>query len=109
MSDYIKRDSVLNDIGELFTLCYETLPNECGHHFIVENELKIHWDYIKELPAEDVRENKHGKWIKYPIGELICSNCGHRRVKNALGDRQHWFALPKFCEACGAVMDGVSE
>ena len=114
MRDYIKRDSVLNDIGELFTLCYETLPNECGHHFIVEKELKIHWDYVKGLPAADVRENKHGEWIGYPEclkypnaysgDHIVCSNC--EECFSVLDNCTERF---DFCPHCGAVMDGGDE
>ena len=54
--EYIIREDVINDIGELFTICRETLPNECGHHFIVENELQSHLDFVRNLPAADVVE-----------------------------------------------------
>lgn len=54
--EYISREEVINDIGELFTICRETLPNECGHHFIVENELQSHLDFVRNLPAADVVE-----------------------------------------------------
>ena len=54
--EYIPREDVINDIGELFTICRETYPNECGHHFIVEDELQIHLDFVRNLPAADVVE-----------------------------------------------------
>ena len=76
---------------------------------IVIHTAQERWCDGCDIKNADTRENVHGKWIKYPSGELICSKCCHRRIKNALGDRQHWFALPKFCEACGAVMDGGDE
>lgn len=54
--EYVIREDVINDIGELFTICRETLPNECGHHFIVENELQSHLDHVRNLPPADVVE-----------------------------------------------------
>lgn len=63
--EYIPREDVINDIGELFTICRETYPNECGHHFIVEGELQIHLDHVRNLPAADVR----------PV--VRCSECKH--------------------------------
>lgn len=54
--EYIPREDVINDIGELFTICRETNPNECGHHFIVENELQSHLDFVRNLPTADVVE-----------------------------------------------------
>ena len=65
MTEYIDREAVLNDIGELFTLCRETLPNEAGHHFIVEKELETHLDFVRNLPAADVRPVPEGG-----IGEM---------------------------------------
>lgn len=56
MHEYIEKDVVINDIGELFTICYETLPNEYGHHFITEKELQTHLDFVRNLPATDVVE-----------------------------------------------------
>lgn len=52
--EYIPREDVINDIGELFTICRETYPNECGHHFIVEDELQSHLDFVRNLPAAEV-------------------------------------------------------
>lgn len=54
--EYIPREDVINDIGDLFTICRETYPNECGHHFIVEDELQIHLDHVRNLPPADVVE-----------------------------------------------------
>lgn len=64
MTEYIERDVVIDDIGDLFTICYETLPNECGHRFIVEEELQIHLDFVRNLPAADVVE------------VIRCKDCG---------------------------------
>lgn len=79
MTEYIKRDAVINDIGELFTICYETLPNECGHHFIVEKELQTHLDFVRDLPAVDIVEVVHCKecdlWNE-------CNEAGHKQTGN---------------------------
>lgn len=66
MTEYIERDVVIDDIGDLFTICYETLPNECGHHFIVEKELQTHLDFVRNLPAADVVEVVHCKDCAVP-------------------------------------------
>ena len=67
MSEYIERDVVIDDIGDLFTICYETLPNEYGHHFIVEKELQTHLDFVRKLPAADVVEVVRCKDCKYYV------------------------------------------
>lgn len=87
MAEYIERKAVINDIGELFTLCNETLPNAEGHHFIVESELQTHLDHVKSLPAADVVEVRHGTWIKADeqpyfrkhYHAKVCSECGKRK------------------------------
>ena len=94
MAEYIEREKVIDDIGELFTLCYETLPNECGHHFIVEKELKTHLDFVRNLPAVDVHPVKHGKWIGRNQ-KWHCSRCDCPAPKGYRYD---------FCPYCGADM-----
>ena len=106
MAEYIDRKSVLNDIGELFTLCYETLPNECGHHFIVEKELETHWDFVKNLPAADVAPVRHGHWIFNDMSRRVCSLCGNPVGFSWKEDGWH---EGDYCQGCGAKMDEVSE
>ena len=88
--EYIPREAVINDIGELFTICRETLPNECGHHFIVENELQSHLDFVRNLPAADVRPVVYCKDCKHRFNYDICAcrgdnwfcGYGERRADN---------------------------
>ena len=98
MAEYIEREKVINDIGELFTLCYETLPNECGHHFIVEKELETHLDFVRNLPAADVRPVVRAVWRRYsPFTDTYeCSNCGEQVI-----DQQF---RTNYCPNCGADM-----
>ena len=55
---------------------------------------------IRELPAADVAEVVHGRWIWNEEGEIDweqfyrCSNCG---------DKEYWES--NFCPNCGAAMD----
>lgn len=97
MAEYIEREKVIEDIGELFTLCYETLPNECGHHFIVEKELKTHLDFVRNLPAANVKPIVRGKWTLNKDGSGTCSVCGHKQ--NNCWDVDNW---DNFCHFCGA-------
>ncbi len=56
--------------------------------------------YIEILPAADVAEVVHGRWIWNEEGEIDweqfyrCSNCG---------DKEYWES--NFCPNCGAKMD----
>lgn len=95
--EYIERDAVINDIGELFTICFETLPNECGHHFIVEKELQAHLDFVRNMPAADVWPVVRGEWV-YNSPEdntPYCSECLIPQDSEC-----------NFCPNCGADMRG---
>jgi len=104
MTEYIEKDVVINDIGELFTICYETLPNEYGHHFIVEEELQTHLNFVRNLPTADVKPVIRGKWINtyiQGIHHYRCTNCGEyiEAIWTANFDYN-------FCPNCGADMRG---
>lgn len=62
----------------------------------------VAWDIggaIKGIPAADVAEVRHGRWIrdKWPSGthKLICSECGEWSGKKS-----------RYCPSCGALMKG---
>lgn len=62
---------------------------------------KGYWDgvddmaeYIREQPAADVTEVKHGKWMDNRNGTFTCSVCGGKASKM------------DYCGNCGARMDG---
>lgn len=55
---------------------------------------------LRRIPAADVVEVVHGKWITGGVGiteRIICSVC-----KSDKGS----FMKPPFCNQCGAKMDG---
>ena len=89
-NDYILRRNVLNEF----------------HEWIVSNDGNIFSlaDALEAIPATDVVEVKHGKWIDaYPQKEQnpmfnygTCSVCGFEQsISNKLN----------FCPNCGAKMD----
>lgn len=53
---------------------------------------------IKEIPAADVAEVRHGRWIN---GR--CSECGEHAPFWAMATTYH---LSKYCHGCGAKMEG---
>ena len=90
MTDYISRDATLTALqdSDLFNT--------------TERQLRA----IRELPAADVAEVRHGRWIDaYPDIEPnpmfmygICSECGFEQgISKYLN----------YCPNCGAKMDGV--
>ena len=53
---------------------------------------------IRELPAADVAEVVHGRWIHHDDGVFTCSECGNAESNDSY-----------YCRLCGAKMDGAAE
>ena len=104
MPEYVEREPIINNIGELFTICHETLPNECGHHFVVEKELQTFSDFVKSLTPADL------------VPVVRCKDCTHSRKgkaslecekhRYAWDNRLRWVDDNDFC-CWGARMDGA--
>lgn len=61
--------------------------------------------YIEQLPAADVAEVRHGRWIEYPVAHYFkCSNCKYTvpYKKAALLNGKRSYTC---CPHCHAVMD----
>ena len=96
MSDYIKRDELLKI--RPFT-CYMVLSVcEYNEGFLdCADEAR---EAIKNLPAADVAEVKHGKWIAEYERQGNYSHCSLCACRCA-GYTPNY----KFCPSCGAKMD----
>lgn len=56
---------------------------------------------IEEYPPK-------GKWHMYSYDEAICTCCGYDRstpFESTSEAKEHWDELPKYCEACGALLN----
>ena len=51
---------------------------------------------IKNMPAADVAEVRHGRWIYHDDGVFTCSECDNAESNDSY-----------YCRLCGAKMDGV--
>ena len=93
MTDYIKRTDAVK-IAEKYGLANGSV---LGQHTGLADCIARD---ISELPAADVAEVVHGRWIWNEEGEIDwdqfyrCSNCG---------DKEYWES--NFCPNCGAKMD----
>lgn len=88
MSDYIKRETILNHY------------KKCSFAMV-----KAVIAYIENLPAADVVPVKHGTWEKTNMdGFLRCSACHDCYIEEIWldGERERW----NFCPHCGTKMDG---
>ena len=62
-------------------------------------------ELIDNLPAADVAEVKHGRWIEEKGKVAKCSVCKKETEADIWG--QYW--LSPYCPNCGARMDEVEE
>ena len=62
---------------------------------------------IDSMPAADVQEVRHGKWIKDEFGDIICSECKQYPIENEDGYpiQELKDYTPLFCPNCGAKME----
>ena len=64
---------------------------------------------VSNLPAADVAEVRHGKWVEYPRAHYFkCSECKYtvpyRKAIFVNGNREY-----DYCPSCGARMDKEDE
>lgn len=96
MAEYITREAAL------MAVCRAELPDKTEDGIpIAKGKRKVSdcVRRIKAIPAADVVDRKHGKWItKYPLS--TCSVCEQTMIL-------HDFA--NFCPNCGADMRGEDD
>lgn len=85
MTEYIEREKVIQLVDDIMEDCKVVHK----HRAIRRN--------IKQTPAADVVEVRHGKFKLIQSGKGVCSNC--HRLDSI--DK-----LAKYCRYCGALMDG---
>ena len=67
---------------------------ESGEHYAYSVALRE----IRNAPAADVAEVRHGRWIHHEDGVFTCSECGNAESNDSY-----------YCRLCGAKMDGAAE
>ena len=68
MSDLISRTAAINELGDLFTLCRESMPNENGKHYVTEEELCIFYMRLANISAIDAIPVE---WIKDRLNKML--------------------------------------
>lgn len=62
---------------------------------------------ISDLPAADVAEVVHGRWIK---DNFLSDDVNNAEKCSQCGELIGWFGnLPNYCPNCGAKMDGGND
>ena len=103
MSEYIEREFALN------VLCREN----CGHNYEANKCNNCYTsNFINYLPAADVAEVKHGKWLNFynDFSVAECSECADMFEVSPDEEPKKEFleAFKEFyhyCPNCGAKMD----
>lgn len=95
MTEYIERKALVHHLEN----CIDEVNNTNGYTEDFKTCLRL----VKNLPAADVEEVKHGKWVKSSV--IKCSVCG------SCTDIQSDEAYEKFiesycyCPVCGSKLD----
>ena len=99
MEEYIKREDVLNLINGLKR--DDTTPHCVGYPEGWNEALEqIESNIQEDIPAADVRSERHGEWIRHRDihgTSYSCSKCGCGQSDT---NTEH------YCHYCGAKMDG---
>lgn len=93
MAEYLRRDDVLSN-ADIITV----QTREYGTIDVVPVE------YLADLPTADVVEVKRGEWSHLGGDEWCCTNCGEVITTEGSWDKP----TKKYCNECGAKMDGRS-
>ena len=97
VTKYISQESAINELRELLSICRESLPNENGKHYVIEEELYIFYNRLSNIPAADVKPVVRGEWMNDTrYSGWTCSNC----------DYHDGNATDNYCPNCGADMRG---
>lgn len=94
MADYIRRDDAL----------FALRKAERGGSMTALTRLERAYAEIREMPAADIAEVVHGRWIK---DDFLSDDVNNAEKCSQCGELIGWFGnLPNYCPNCGAKMDG---
>lgn len=112
MKEYIEKAAVLNLLEKINPVDYGSMFDYQAHSAVSECLREARYG-IESIPAADVAEVQHGRWvgIEYdgyadgcPVYDLWeCSECGEEVRGEDVPDTHPW------CHACGARMDKEDE
>ena len=91
--DYIRRDMAKKRFSKRLMWLKEDVHDEYSGALLDGCETDI--ELLDEIPAADVAEVVHGRWILHDDGVFTCSECGNAESNDSY-----------YCRLCGAKMDG---
>ena len=102
MDEFISRKAAIAYIREQSEECqkaFEELGGESGIYADAYNDLA---EDFYSIPAADVAPVVHGRWAHIGGDEWCCPACGFVITTEGSWDKP----TQKYCENCGAKMDG---
>lgn len=99
MDEYVKRAAIM----EFPVRKYHCDKKHANEHFIFGIESVL--EYVENLPAADVAPVVHTRWAHLGGDEWCCPVCGFVITTEGSWDKP----TKKYCEDCGAKMDGDSD
>lgn len=93
MAEYIERETAFNAITDLAGKA----PTRSAYEAVWKSARAL-----KKLPAADVAPVVYGRWAHLGGDEWCCSACGFVITTEGSWDKP----TKKYCEDCGAKMDG---
>ena len=112
MAEYIEREALKEDLKESYerlraiydSLTYNEDKQICAGQLATFTEAILR---VKEAPAADVVEVRHGRWEKQS-GLYSCSECGMTCPYDVQADVIEYWAC-NYCPNCGAKIDKEEE
>ena len=95
-NDYITKADAITALG---------VDADVVHH----GETQSPRDKINAIPAADVAEVAHARWMETPKDgwtRMECSGCGHSYYVPANINPREWADDRNYCVKCGSRMDG---
>lgn len=105
MKEYVERQLAENKLGEAMPKL-KTPDGRGENDYEIEIAQESFVDaigVIHNIPAAEVVEVVHGKWIYLDDGDWECSNCKEPFVICVCGKDRTW--KHPYCPSCGAKMD----
>lgn len=99
--DYIRREDARRMVVQLDKYAWKSPVSD-------ERRVTVDVDLVKfgldRIPAADVAEVVHGRWIK---DDFLSDDVNNAEKCSQCGELIGWFGnLPNYCPNCGAKMDG---
>ncbi len=99
MAEYIEREAVHELVQSLTKYAWAS-PDNTGHRVTVDAD-DVNFG-VDKIPAADVAPVVHTRWAHLGGDEWFCPVCGFVLTTEGSWDKP----TKKYCEDCGAKMDG---